>query len=88
MSFYAGLRGAQDGGGRRIRTYGGSLLNGFQDRRFRPLSQPTGARIIATSSWVASLILNQLVPSKKNGPEGRFTMHHWLAASGMSSISS
>ena len=29
------------GGGRRIRTYGGSPLNGFQDRRFRPLSQPT-----------------------------------------------
>ena len=30
-----------NGGGRRIRTYGTSRFNGFQDRRFRPLSQPT-----------------------------------------------
>ena len=28
--FLCGLRGARDGGGRRIRTYGGSPLNGFQ----------------------------------------------------------
>ena len=40
------------GGGRRIRTYGGSPLNGFQDRRFRPLSQPTKSvsRIPSTKS--------------------------------------
>ena len=30
-----------DGGGPGIRTPGTSRFNGFQDRRFRPLSQPT-----------------------------------------------
>ena len=29
------------GGGSRIRTHGGVNLNGFQDRRFRPLSHPS-----------------------------------------------
>ena len=29
------------GGGSRIRTHGGVTLNGFQDRRFRPLSHPS-----------------------------------------------
>ncbi len=32
---------AQGGGGSRIRTHGGVTLNGFQDRRFRPLSHPS-----------------------------------------------
>ena len=41
MSLLYLLRSEINGGGRRIRTYGGSPLNGFQDRRFRPLSQPT-----------------------------------------------
>ena len=30
-----------NGGGSRIRTHGASRHNGFQDRRFRPLSHPT-----------------------------------------------
>ena len=30
-----------NGGGPGIRTPGTSRFNGFQDRRFRPLSQPT-----------------------------------------------
>ncbi len=30
------------GGGSRIRTHGAVTLNGFQDRRFRPLSHPSG----------------------------------------------
>ena len=29
------------GGGSRIRTHGAVTLNGFQDRRFRPLSHPS-----------------------------------------------
>lgn len=32
------------GGGAGIRTLGAITLNGFQDRRFRPLSHPTGMR--------------------------------------------
>jgi hypothetical protein len=32
----------ENGGGSRIRTHGGVTLNGFQDRRFRPLSHPSG----------------------------------------------
>ncbi len=31
-----------NGGGSRIRTHGAVTLNGFQDRRFRPLSHPSG----------------------------------------------
>lgn len=31
----------KNGGGLGIRTPGTSRFNGFQDRRFRPLSQPT-----------------------------------------------
>jgi hypothetical protein len=31
------------GGGREIRTPGGSLLNGFQDRRLQPLGHPSGS---------------------------------------------
>ncbi len=31
-----------NGGGAGIRTLGAITLNGFQDRRFRPLSHPTG----------------------------------------------
>ena len=31
----------QIGGGSRIRTYGALTLNGFQDRRFKPLSHPS-----------------------------------------------
>ncbi len=42
-----------NGGGPGIRTPGGSLLNGFQDRRFRPLSQPTGNLIVLCSPAVA-----------------------------------
>ena len=30
-----------NGGGSRIRTHGAVTLNGFQDRRFRPLSHPS-----------------------------------------------
>ena len=53
------------GGGPGIRTPGTSRFNGFQDRRFRPLSQPTEARIIAASSRVASLSLDHLFGAKK-----------------------
>ena len=40
------LRGSElthqrNGGGSRIRTHGAFTLNGFQDRRFRPLSHPS-----------------------------------------------
>ena len=31
------------GGGSRIRTHGAVTLNGFQDRRFQPLSHPSGS---------------------------------------------
>ena len=34
--------GNRYGGGSRIRTHGAVTLNGFQDRRFRPLSHPSG----------------------------------------------
>ena len=39
--FYIKLRRNFIGGGSRIRTHGGVTLNGFQDRRFRPLSHPS-----------------------------------------------
>ena len=39
--FYIKLRSNFIGGGSRIRTHGGVTLNGFQDRRFRPLSHPS-----------------------------------------------
>ena len=35
------LRLHLNGGGSRIRTHGAVTLNGFQDRRFRPLSHPS-----------------------------------------------
>ena len=35
------LRLQLNGGGSRIRTHGAVTLNGFQDRRFRPLSHPS-----------------------------------------------
>ncbi len=34
-----------NGGGSRIRTHGAFTLNGFQDRRFRPLSHPSGCGV-------------------------------------------
>ena len=36
------LRKRLSGGGSRIRTHGAVTLNGFQDRRYRPLSHPSG----------------------------------------------
>ena len=42
---YIKLRSNFIGGGSRIRTHGGVNLNGFQDRRFWPLSHPSGSDI-------------------------------------------
>lgn len=50
----------QYGGGRRIRTYGALTLNGFQDRRFRPLSQPTKEMAIIQRFFVVSTTKNRL----------------------------
>jgi hypothetical protein len=36
---------SMDGGEGGIRTHGGSRLNGFQDRRFRPLSHLSSANL-------------------------------------------
>ena len=47
------------GGGSRIRTHGGVTLNGFQDRRFRPLSHPS--RTTALFLPPAALMVNQFV---------------------------
>ncbi len=47
------------GGGSRIRTHGGVTLNGFQDRRFRPLSHPS--RTTAHFLPSAAMMVNQFV---------------------------
>ena len=39
-------RGYNNGGGSRIRTHGTLRYNGFQDRRFRPLSHPTKIAVL------------------------------------------
>ena len=38
---FAACRGRKGGGGKGIRTLGGVNLNGFQDRRLRPLGHPS-----------------------------------------------
>ena len=44
--FYIKLRSNFIGGGSRIRTHGGVTLNGFQDRRFQPLSHPSAKSLL------------------------------------------
>ena len=39
------------GGGSRIRTHGAVTLNGFQDRRFRPLSHPSKPTALFFTIW-------------------------------------
>ena len=45
QNFYIKLHSNFIGGGSRIRTHGGVNLNGFQDRRFRPLSHPSKSQL-------------------------------------------
>ena len=53
-----------NGGGSRIRTHGTLRHNGFQDRRFRPLSHPTK---IATLFYQRSLAFVKKIPAPKQG---------------------
>ena len=53
-------RDSNNGGGSRIRTHGTLRYNGFQDRRFRPLSHPTK---IASLFYQRSSVFVKKIPA-------------------------